>query len=284
MKSGLRIATQVPDIARAGARGIRPLVSENERAQVDWTLLHAQRLEAEDIARARPLTAEELESLATITEGMESVRARGYAGPGGREVGLDLAWCYQTLGKRELYRARLEEVLATRSGGHYSFAWLGYARNLVAWGELEEASECLIAALVRGSGNPVIHQSVARLVSQGGNGWPPGQLAVIAWIMSQVSPTNAQRWAQLAKGAARSALGPGGDERSRSLAGIVLLRQEGQLPAGLEPGPGPLGQLLRWFQSETLPTPAELRAAIASDRLVEHLALFDPRYSGLLER
>ena len=284
MKSGLRIATQVPEIARAGARGIRPLVSESERAQVDWTLLHAQRLDAEEIARARRLTPQELGSLATITEGLESVRARGYAGPGGREVGLDLAWCYLSLGKRDLYRARLEEVLATRSGGLYSFAWLGYARNLAAWGELEQASECLIAALVRGSGNRVIHQSVARLVTQGRNRWPPAQLAVIAWIMSQVNPANAQRWARLSLDAARNALKPGGDARSRSLAGIVLLRQEGQLPPGLEPGPGPLGQLLRWFQGETLPAPAELRAAIASDRLVEHLALFDPRYSGLLER
>jgi len=283
MKSGLRIATQKPFIARAGARGIRPLVSESERAQVDWTLLHARRLHAERVSRARRLTPQELEDIADIAEGMESVRARGYTGPAGREVGLDLAWLYQALGKRELYVARVEEVLATRTGGVYSFAWLGYARNLAAWGELERAGDCLIAALARGTGNRAIQGGVERLVAQGGSNWPPAQLAAIAWIMSQVSPANAERWATYASRAAQTALASG-DARARSLAGIVLLRQGSQLPPGFDPGPGPLGELLRWFQSDSLPSPAELRAAIAADRLVEHLALLDPRYSGLLER
>jgi serine/threonine protein kinase len=284
MKSGLRIATQAPMIARAGARGVRPLVSEGERAQVDWTLLHTQRLEAQRIRRARPFTTEEVASLAKVAEELEGVRARGYAGPGGREVGLDLAWVYEVLNKPQLYRARVEEVLATRSGGVYSHAWLGYARSLQGWGELEKSGDCLIAALARGGSNRSIRAGVQQVVHHGGNRWPPAQLAAVAWVLSQVSQQDALRWRQFAINAAKTAVGQGGDARSLSLAGIVLLRLVGKLPPGLEPGPGPVGQLLKWFLADQVPSPEELRAAIASDRLVEHLALLDPRYAGLLER
>lgn len=284
MKSGMRLATESPRIARAGALGIRPLVSEPERAQVDWTLLHVQRLEAERITRGRRPTPDELQVIAKIAEGMERVRALGYTGPGGREVGLDLAWLYQALDKPELYRARIEEVLATRSGSTYAYAWLGYARNLAAWGELRASAETMIAALARGARNRAIRGGVQQLVNWGGARWPPAQLSAVAWILARDSRADKDRWRQFAINAAKTAVGQGGEPRSLSLAGIVLYRLVGELPPGFQPGPGPVGQFLRWVMADEVPSPTELQEAIAKDRLVEHLALLDPRYAGLLER
>lgn len=278
-EAGQYVLTAAPEVATAGALGVRPLLPESAQAQVDWTCCRVDRLALEG-QRGRALTSEArsaaLRALATRLEG---VAASGYRGPQGLEVLEDLSWTYLELGELERYETQVRALLA--AAGTSPYHWIGHAEVLGRLGRIEEGAAVLLGGLGRGPANHSIRARAITWVQSYGERTSPQLLAAIFWALDQGAKGGESDWRQLSLAALRAALeGPRQSPRARDLC-LFILRVWGlPLPEGELPSSGPLGRLAGWLEAP--PEPALLQAAGAEDPLVAHLARFLPSLAPLL--
>lgn len=283
LKSGLQVQAQAPRISLAGAEGVLPLLPKSVRAEVDYTVCNSEKILIENELRRRRMTPADRISIEDLAASLELIRATGYSGRSGREVLVDLCWCYEILGEFALYKARAEDLLNTSAGASFSWAWIGYGEQLGLAGEFGPGAEAMLGGLVRELGNPGISSRCAYWLRVAGANCPPASRAVLNWGIAQAGGANSQQAERAALEETLVALASTQTSaRDQDLAAIVLFRLTGKPPRGFQPSATPLGRFLGWLLSGELPPLAALRAAIREDRLVEHLALFDQRLSPLV--
>ena len=278
LESGQFVLSEVPQVAAAGAFGIRPLLPASARSQADWTLCRIQRVALER-GGAGAGGASRSASLRDLAARLEAVAAQGYHGPQGREVLEDLTWVYFELGEIGKYEAKMRELLAIPTATPY--LWLGHAERLASLRRVAEGAEALLGALARGPSNQAIRQRTYAWAQGVGASAPAALIGAIYWGLSLGPPGQEPPWRELSLQHASAALrDPRTPPRERDLALCVVRGWGASAPEGVTPSAGPVGRLVGWL--ELTPSPELLQGAVSEDALVGHIARLQPRLAPLL--